>query len=93
MILLYNLSRDHLPKSLDDSQITPNITLNEKISAPIEEGTVLGTVKYNIDGIEYTADLVASHSVEKTKILIYAAILLIGLFIIFIGYKTLNKKK
>lgn len=53
------------------SEIIPEITLNENISAPIEEGTVLGKVKYSVNGVEYTTDLIASHSVKKSEILTY----------------------
>ena len=64
------------------SEIIPEITLNENISAPIEEGTVLGKVKYSVDGVEYTTDLIASHSVKKSEILTY--ILYVCAFIIAI---------
>lgn len=64
------------------SEIMPEITLNENISAPIEEGTVLGEVKYSVDGVEYTTDLIASHSVKKSEILTY--VLYVCAFIIAI---------
>lgn len=68
------------------SEIIPEITLNENISAPIEEGTVLGKVKYSVDGVEYTTDLIASHHVKKSEILtyiFYACILIITILLIY----------
>ena len=64
------------------SEIIPEITLNENISAPIEEGTILGKVKYSVDGVEYTTDLIASHSVKRSEILTY--VLYVCAFIIAI---------
>lgn len=64
------------------SEIMPEITLNENISAPIEEGTVLGKVKYSVDGVEYTTDLIASHNAQKSEVLTY--VLYVCAFIIAI---------
>lgn len=75
------------------SEITPEIILNENISAPIDEGTILGKVKYTVDGVTYTTDLIASHHVEKSKLLIY--ILYVGIFLIvmFLVYEIFFHKK
>lgn len=76
------------------SEIVPKITLNENISAPIDEGSILGKITYSIHGVEYTTDLVAAHSVEKSKLfiyLIYVGIILILLF--FLNRIFFHKKK
>jgi len=57
----------------------PNITLNENLKAPISNGTVVGTATYNIDGVNYTSNLLASKDVKKS----YASII-VTLIIIFI---------
>ena len=75
------------------SGITPEIILNENISAPIEEGTSLGKVKYTIDGVSYTTDLTASHNVEKSKLttyILYSSMILIG---ILLAYRIFFYKK
>ena len=68
-----------------DSNIEPTINLKDNLAAPISQGEVVGTVTYELDGLSYTADLVASHDVEvksdaiaKTvmKILIIAIVIL-----------------
>jgi D-alanyl-D-alanine carboxypeptidase (penicillin-binding protein 5/6) len=49
--------------------VAPTATINENISAPIKEGDVLGTVTYTVDGISYTANLVAANNVDKSMFL------------------------
>ncbi len=58
--------------------IKPKITLKEGIFAPIEEGAILGTATYEINGIEYSTNLIASHSVEPSKFLVYSIYTIIG---------------
>ena len=53
------------PVNLDLNNLNYSVELNENISAPISEGDILGKVTYNIDGINYSSDLVASHGVEE----------------------------
>ncbi len=74
--------------------IEPEITLNENLSAPIRQGAKVGTLKYNIEGVEYETDLVAAHEVKKISIIFYILkVILILLavivivFILFILYK------
>lgn len=65
----------------DNSELTPIIDLNSDITAPIYKGDILGEVTYQINGVNYTTTLIASHDVEKSNIVIN---LYIGLFIIFL---------
>lgn len=72
----------------------PQIELDEKIYAPLEKGTVLGKVKYEIDGIEYSSDLVASKDVEKSyNIEIVLSVLIIMLILYLLGKISSKKKK
>lgn len=48
-----------------NKEIEPVITLDENLSAPIALGQKVGTITYNIEGIEYSADLLASHEVKN----------------------------
>ena len=50
------------------SNIEPQINLYDSIAAPITEGTELGEATYNVNGVSYTTKLVATHSVEKSKL-------------------------
>ena len=76
----------------DNENLNPEITLNNKISAPIEENEVLGSVKYTVDGIEYNTQLIASHSVEKSKLLNYILYSLAILILLFLIYKIFFSK-
>ena len=74
------------------SEIEPEIILNENISAPIEEGQELGTVKYNVDGIEYTAKLIAEKNVELRTYYKEILIVIGTIMIIVILFKRSRKK-
>lgn len=75
------------------SEIKPEIILNENISAPIEEGSTLGKVTYNIEGISYTTDIVAEHNVEKSYFYLYVGIFVGVIFIILIIVFSRKKRK
>ena len=77
-----------------NSEIEPEISLKEDITAPIAQGDVLGTIKYTIEGIEYTSDLTAAHSVEKDNSLFLIIQLVLIAIILFVIYKLVftNKK-
>lgn len=78
-----------------NSEIEPEITVNEDLVAHISQGTVLGTIKYNIEGVEYTTDIIASHSVEKDNSLFFIIQLILIAIILFVLYKLVftNKKR
>lgn len=81
-----------------ESEITPEVKLNDNLVAPIKQGDKVGVVTYNIEGIEYTADLIASHSVKKWtfgKLILEIILLIITLYIVYylIFKKSSNSKK
>jgi len=71
---------------------TPEIVLNENIKAPIKQGDILGTIKYNIDGIAYETNLIAANDVEKSYTAVIIIIILIILVLCYL-YSKNNKKK
>lgn len=79
-------------KSITIDQIIPEIKINEEISAPIAAGDILGTIKYKVDDIEYSANLIAKNDVlEKPD---YSIVLIIvGIILLLLGLITLSKKK
>ncbi|MBR2591324.1 MAG: D-alanyl-D-alanine carboxypeptidase [Clostridia bacterium] len=86
------------PKGLKASEIKTGVDLNEDIEAPIKRNQVLGTVTLDIDGMRYTANLIARTDVEKQpywlyNILVCAAILLIVLVIILIVRSNKKRKR
>lgn len=87
-----------IPNDYDLSSVEPNIKLIDDITAPIAEGNKLGQITYNIDGMDYTCDLIASHSVFKSNVLktlmeLALLIIFLILFAKFLGYKNRKKRK
>ena len=82
-----------LENSIETNMLPYEIHLKENILAPIEQGTILGDVSYTIDGISYKADLVASHSVEKSRLFESILKISITLFMIFFACAILFYKK
>lgn len=81
-----------VPNGFDTSSVTPNIKLSSTF-APIAQDTILGTISYDIDGSNYSCNLLASHEVYKnqfTKTAMELALLLI--FLILLS-KFLKRKK
>ena len=92
--LAFDSSLNTLVNNADlNTNYIPEIILNDNISAPITNGTVLGKAIYNIDGNSYTLNLVATHDVDTTNIvnfisaIIIAMIMLIGTYLIFFTNK------
>lgn len=79
-----------------ETDFSPEIQIQENLLAPIAQGQVVGKIIYNIDGIEYSSDLIASHSVEKSGFLTIIVQILLIFLILFFLYKLLfddGKKK
>ena len=79
-----------------DTNYIPEIYLNSDISAPIAEGDVLGKAIYTIDGISYEADIVATHTVENSRLLqfiLQIGGLFIAFLITFVIFFSNRKKK
>ena len=70
-----------------------SIELNENISAPIAEGSTLGKISYNIDGVTYTSDLIASHNVEKFDFILLIGQIILVIVVLIILAKLLSPKR
>ena len=78
-----------------NNAIEPKIKLKENLSAPISKGDVVGTVTYSLDGLSYTADLIASHDVEEKNnnlFNIIIKILFIGIIVLIILGLLIKRK-
>ena len=78
-------------KDTNIDAIEPEIKLKENIIAPITKGEVLGTIKYIVDDIEYTSELIAEHDVEKFDITF--ELIVTGVFLLVIGFLLLVSKE
>ena len=82
----------------DFEKITPVIDINSNISVPITTSDTLGTIKFLVNGTEYTADLISNTNIYPnnplTHILAisFVFILIFG-FIKIIIHKKKNKIK
>lgn len=77
-----------------NSNFEPEINIKENLNAPIKKGDIVGSVTYKIDGLKYTADLIAGNNVEAKsdkKIIIFVGIS--GFFIILFMIRFVNKRK
>ena len=90
------LSKDNInalmPSDISTESISPSIELNENITAPIAKDTVLGKITYNIDGEVYSSDLIASHDVEKSNLLILIGQIILAILVLLILVKLLSFK-
>ena len=80
---------------MDDrnNALLPEVSLNENLKAPIKKGDVIGSVKYTVEGIDYTEDLLASNDVKKSKVFINILIIITILTFIYLYLKSNQKKK
>lgn len=82
-----------IKQSETNNNILPTITINDNLTAPIAKGTVVGNVKYVVDDVEYTADLIAANDVEKSTFVIQLIQIILLLVVIFIIYRLITSKK
>ncbi|MCR5186915.1 MAG: D-alanyl-D-alanine carboxypeptidase [Clostridia bacterium] len=81
-------------KENDANKTIPDIKLNDEILAPIMAGDELGTISFDVDGLQYDAKLIAANDVEKRtyykEIGIGSAVAVV--FLTFITRKPKKKK-
>ena len=77
---------------LDISTIEREIKINDKIKAPIAKGTVLGSVTYKLNGIEYSANLIAENDVKASHMFLKFMIFFIIMFVILVVLKLRKSK-
>lgn len=80
-------------KSIDMNSVIPEITLREIVEAPISAGETIGTIKYKVDDIEYSAKLLAKTSVEEVDYSIYFIIAGVLLLLVACSMMKSTRKK
>lgn len=88
------LVKDSITALVDKDSLYSTISAEKiiddnKLKAPILKGDTIGKIKYNIDGITYESDLIASHDVKKS----YFFLLIIAICIIILLLLILSIKK
>jgi D-alanyl-D-alanine carboxypeptidase (penicillin-binding protein 5/6) len=72
-----------------ETEFTPEIVIDENLVAPIAQNQIVGTISYTIDGITYSSELRASHSVEKSDFITLIIRIIMIILILFLLYKLL----
>ena len=83
-------------KSINMNDIIPDIKYKSELLAPISKGDVIGTIKYKVDDIEYSANLIAGANVEEKPNYTILILLVTGLALIVISgrlYRHTTKSK
>lgn len=80
------------------SNITPTVEIRTDLEAPISSNTVIGKITYNIDGTEYTSNLLAGSDVIEsntfnTILIIVSIIIVLYLLVKLLGSNDKKKKK
>ena len=70
----------------------PTISIN-KISAPISQGQVVGSISYTINDKIYTANLIAETAVEKSYMFIVVDIVIVLAILVLIRFAFTPKKR
>ena len=92
--LLSSIDITALVKKEDiNSEFPFEIQLDENLSAPISQNQVVGKLVYNIDGVDYSSDLLASHNVEKNTYFYLIIQIVLLLMILFVLYKLIFTEK
>ena len=79
-------------KSINMNNVIPEIKLNESLEAPILTGSIVGTIKYKVDDIEYSANLLAKNDVIEQNY-IYFYLLIVGFILLLISYLMIKYSK
>lgn len=81
-----------VPKNINIDTLEPSIEINN-LSAPISEGAVVGKITYNINGENYSTDLVAGNSIIRSDIKTLIVQIVLAILFLCILTKLLKKKK
>lgn len=76
-----------------NDDIQGDLKLNKNIKAPISKGDILGSIKYNLDGNEYEANVIASEDVQKSNIIISILGVPLAIVLLFIIYIFMEKSR
>ena len=78
------------------NDIIPDIKYKDELLAPITKGDIVGSIKYKVDDIEYSANLIAASNVEVKPNYTWLILLITGFLLIVISgrlYRKTNKTK
>ena len=80
------------PNGITPDNVHSELNLAEDIKAPIRQNQVLGTVVYNVDGLVFETNIVASRDVEKKPFWLYNTLFALGVLLIVLIITLIMKK-
>lgn len=78
-VLVQDEIKVFIDKDTLNNNPSPKVELKENLFAPIKAGDVVGTISYNILGIDYSSNLIAANDVIVSELALFVFIL--GIFI------------
>ena len=83
-----------LMKSVDkNTALLPEVYINEDLKAPINQGDVIGTVTYTVEGVEYTENLIANNDVNKSNFFIKTLTFMLIIAFAYLYLKSNKRRK
>lgn len=77
--------------SIED--VTPVISINDNLKAPILSGEIVGKIEYEVDGIKYSTNLIADNNVLNSLSIQYIFDFLLILLIVIILFTIFNHRR
>ena len=74
-----------------NKNILPEIILNENLEAPITKGETVGSIKYIVENVEYTSELIAGNAVKKESVFALIFKIFLVFLALYIIYSVLLK--
>lgn len=91
-VLVQNEIKAFVDKNSPESDITPTVEFRENLFAPIKAGDIVGTISYNILGIDYTSNLIAANDVNVSEFTLFIFILFVFILAFYFIFKILKRK-
>lgn len=79
-----------IKNDFDTMTITPTVQINTDLTAPISQNTVIGKITYNIDGNEYSSNLLAGFDVIESNGFNAFLTVCSVILVLFLLYRLLN---
>lgn len=79
-----------IKNDFDTMTITPTVEINTDLTAPISKNTVIGKITYNIDGNEYSSNLLAGFDVIESNGFNTFLTVCSVILVLFLLYRLLN---
>lgn len=79
-----------IKNDFDTMTITPTVQINTDLTAPISQNTVIGKITYNIDGNEYSSNLLAGFDVIESNGFNTFLTVCSVILVLFLLYRLLN---